>query len=227
MKKIDFPIFTVSVDNSVLPELEEAVQLQLSMEKLLMIIEDVDKTLIQKGNKINMFLNNIKDNITFDYNSQFLTFDSDTNISIYSHDVMDNILDEAEKNGHYLEDDEIFDSLPISDNIISVNKKQMKKCIELTEDYNSVYNLYENSVYELNDTTAYYTELINRIKKYLSEIKIFDMTETENDEEMELFDEEKHEMLIVKEKETDDDYKIIYINKENVDDLVEILSEEK
>jgi hypothetical protein len=53
------------------------------------------------------------------------------------------------------------------------------------------------------------------------------VTETENDEEMELFDEEKHEMLIVKEKETDDDYKIIYINKENVDDLVEILSEEK
>lgn len=221
-KEIDFPIFSIC-GNYFQEEIEQAVTLRQAMEEISVIIEETGKTLNQVGAKLNIFINNVaKRDAAFDFENNFVIFSADNEISIYPHEIMDNILEAADEAGHYLEDDEIMDALPATDDKVQLNKKQMAKCIELVEAYNEVYDEYESSIYELEDCNVYYTCLIEDAKKGLAEIRLFDLTGINDEDELEPFDEEKHDLLIVRDKDTKN-WKFIYLHKGNREKLVEIL----
>lgn len=221
-KEIDFPVFSIH-GNYFQEEIEQAITLRQAMEEISTIINETGNTLNQIGSKLNIFINNVTTRTEpFDFEKNFVIFSDENEISIYPHEIMDEIIDAADAEGHYLEDDEIFDALPESNDKVNLNKKQMAKCIELVNEYNSLYDSYESSIYELEDCNVYYQCIIDETKNSLSKIKLFDLTGTTDEDELEPFNDKKHDLLIVRDKDTKF-WKFIYLHKENRDKLIDIL----
>lgn len=221
--KIDFPIFSIH-GNYLSEEIEQAVNLRNSIAELTEVVEEFNKHLVNTGTKLNIYINNtIKRDKPFNFIDNMIVFSGENEISIYSHDEVDEILDGQELCD--LEEEELFDMLPPTNDKFKLNKKQSAKCAELVDEYNSIFDEYECFLYDLEECTHWYTYIIEGFKEELTEIKLFDLKKGET-QINEPFNEDKHELLITRDIETND-WKLIYIRKEDKDKFMKIIEENK
>lgn len=217
--KIDFPIFSIH-GNYLSEEIEQAVNLRSSIVELTDIIENCNKQLINSGKKLNIYLNNIINRKTpFDFVDNMVVFSGENEISIYSHQEVDEILDGQDLDD--LSEDELFNMLPPTDDKFKLNKKQSAKCAELMEEYNNLYDDYECYLYDLEECTHWYNYIIEGFKENLTEIKLFDLKKGEKPIN-EPFNEDKHELLITKDEDLGT-WKLIYIRKEDKEKFMKII----
>jgi hypothetical protein len=220
--KIDFPIFSIH-GNYLEDDVNEAVELRATITELNEHLDIVNKEMKNIGNKVDLYLNNIiKREIPFDYKEDMIIFTGENEICFYPHDIIEEYLDGEDE----IIPEEMFELLPPTDDKHILNDKQIIRCFEMVDSYNNLFLEYQYLLFDIEECTDIYNDVIDCVKEKLSEIKLFDLKDNPT-AEIERFVEEEHELIITQDLETLK-WKFIYIrcaDKEKFMDYVKYTQE--
>lgn len=234
--QFDFPIFTVYGNDYFEEDLHEMIEIQHIIEEIKEDINNSSLKLKELGHQLNFYLNNIINlEKKFKCKNQLIVFTNKTNqIAIYDRDQINDkvelliqeyegVEEEICKNLlDNLNDDEI---LPETDKKFKINNKQYKKLNELVQQYNDLFIQYEYFNYDLNEHYYDYNEILEDIKKSLSKIQMMEIVDEKTyDDEFESFDNDKHDLLITKDK-INNKWQLIYLRKENKYEFLDLIKQ--
>jgi hypothetical protein len=123
------------------------------------------------------------------------------------------------------DEEELFENLPETDDKYIMNKKQATRCLDLIDQYNDAITAYEYCLYEFNEYSEWYSDIVDCIKEELSSIRLL---EIRNDDQfdLEVFDNSKHELIMTQDTETSK-WKFVYIKKEDKEKFFEFASKNR
>lgn len=236
--KFDFPVYAIYGDEYFEEDLQELVEIQFAIGEIHDDINETNQKLEDVGAKLNFYINNIIEmEEKFDYKNNLIIFseegEDDKEVLIYEREFVNNHVEElVEEYGdkwneeHY---DEIMDEvgdiiLPNTDKRYNVNDKQYQRLNDLVDEYNNLFNQYEYYAYELNVHYADYDEILSEVKESIANISLMEVHESGT--ELEKFDEDRHELLITKDR-IDNKWKFIYLNKENKEEFLQEINKHK
>ena len=218
-KRINYPIYSYKKLNNILKIEINNIKLILDhIDNLQKNINNTQEQINRYGMKLNIFINNTF-NISpaFNFLNNFIII---RNSSIEIHPMAD--LDTALVQNElqllqYEEMDDLISLVPIN-NSLSATKQQINTCVELYNEYN---NQNENLACLTEDyerATDIYNHLINTLKIELQQVPIINLT-TNN--KIEIFNEEIHDIVCIKDDERIDIY---YMKKNYKNKFIQFIS---
>ncbi len=227
---LDFPVFTVCNNEYLKEDIEIMIDLQDLIDEISIDIESIGNELIELGNKLNFYINNIV-SVTpqFNFKKNIIIFASDNKSEFYICDrteISDYIkkikinqdcacnasISEELKN--IKEEIKVLNKPPFS-----VNSKQFKRIADLINEYNETHLELEYCGYEFNLYSEQYNEIFDAIKSMLSGTYLADLNE-DNDFYVELYDENVHDLLLTR-NDCDKNWQLIYLRKEFKDEFLD------
>ena len=204
---------------------EYAFNITEYINELVEELDQIDKELDVIGSKLDLYINNSYNlKKTFDYKEHIIILDSN-NLGLM-HKILDIEKIAKKLDIEYMEyieniEEQIINLLPKPLEKIKMNKKQIKKYLYLIEDYNNLFLDYDCLIEEVNDYTDNYNEIIKEVKESLSNIHL---TELNDSSSIDPFDNEKHELLIVKNQKNKCQF--IYINKKDEEKFSKLIKKD-
>lgn len=227
---LDFPVFTVCNNEYLKEDIEIMIDLQDLIDEISIDIESIGNELIELGNKLNFYINNIV-SVTpqFNFKKNIIIFASDNKSEFY-------ICDRAEISDYIKKikiNQDCACNASVSEELknikeeikalnkppFSVNSKQFKRITDLINEYNEMHLELEYCGYEFNLYSEQYNEIFDAIKSMLSGTYLADLNE-DNDFYVELYDENVHDLLLTR-NDCDKNWQLIYLRKEFKDEFLD------
>lgn len=227
---LDFPVFTVCNNEYLKEDIEIMIDLQDLIDEISIDIESIGNELIELGNKLNFYINNIV-SVTpqFNFKKNIIIFASDNKSEFYICDrtEISDYIKKIKINQDCACNASISEELKnIKEEIkalnkppFSVNSKQFKRIADLINEYNEMHLELEYCGYEFNLYSEQYNEIFDAIKSMLSGTYLADLNE-DNDFYVELYDENVHDLLLTR-NDCDKNWQLIYLRKEFKDEFLD------
>lgn len=227
-EKIDFPIYTIDGSDLLNEHVNIAINLQLAMQNLSKELLNINTKLDKIGNQLNIYVNNsVKLEKPFDFTKQIVHFTKENELCVYLFEEVQELIKNHE--GQFDNLEELLDKLPLKDenNKFKMNIKQANRCMDIVEEYNTLWQDYDFGQLQMNSYIQQYNNLINDVKNVLSKIQIFEVDKnTTQFGNMEPFSKRKHELLITQDQTTGK-WKWVYVCKKDVNKVIKIMNEKK
>ena len=227
---LDFPVFTVCNNEYLKEDIEIMIDLQDLIDEISIDIESIGNELIELGNKLNFYINNIV-SVTpqFNFKKNIIIFASDNKSEFYICDrtEISDYIKKIKINQDCACNASVSEELKnIKEEIkalnkppFSVNSKQFKRITDLINEYNEMHLELEYCGYEFNLYSEQYNEIFDAIKSMLSGTYLADLNE-DNDFYVELYDENVHDLLLTR-NDCDKNWQLIYLRKEFKDEFLD------
>ena len=157
-------------------DLENTAILKSLIDELEEEMDELSESIKNAANKLNLYINNIKDiSINFDCSIHSVFFEENKNVmKIYLSKTIEKIIKKLmkEKDMDIFEVyDILMDNLPKAKCEVNLTNKQLNTCVKYSYLYNDLSLEYEELLFDYSDNTKVYNKAINDIKQYLSENK--------------------------------------------------------
>ncbi|MNC20583.1 hypothetical protein D3C75_685380 [compost metagenome] len=169
-----------------------------SEEKILELEEQINVA----NSRINMYIENTLGVENYDNHKHLIVINEEYEASIYPISFFST------------EKETIISDLPKPDETYKLTKNQATKILTMVQEYNNMALDFEIEVDEYDDMLDYHEELWDEIYKVLKQTKMFKFYDGEETGDIELFDEDKHTLLITKDENSGWSFKYIRKNDE-------------
>jgi hypothetical protein len=214
-KEINFPMWSI-IDDSLD---EQALIIAENRMDIALIIEEIKKTeekLDDLSNKINFYVRNSLNFQEYDNNKDFIFIKKDRTALIYPIELFD-----LSKESSQFSDE----NLPEPKYKVKLNKKQTEKISKFLIEFNDLAFQYEDDVEEY-ESMIEFDEMM--IKETIDSLMNEPFILSDNNTEIEPFNSEKHELLVIKDKTSKNNkWGFKYIRKEDKEKFEQLIKNQQ